>query len=358
MADWSKRGEINGDVVFFASAQPELERGAPEVFIWDLDKTYLDTAIDSLSGILNAAIERAFSKKNIPGTDTLLRVLAAEREQRTGNGLFPIYFITASPPQMEERISEKFAFDRIRPLGCFYKDNLKNLRPGRFARLTKHVGYKLQALMQLRLRLAEEVKQVCFGDDSESDAVIYNLYSDICARRLSAVEIRAVLARLFVTGDQVDTILEMQSRIPSRDPVEKIYINLATDTDPEYYFKFGRRTLATYNTYQLALDLYQDNRLSFDGVVLVAEDMIQNYGYTPDELAKSLDELIRRGVLGKTTWEKLSPLLRDRGLVYPGYQPSIAPLKEADVRDGRVYALDGVHEPWLPDRIDYLHDDR
>ncbi|MBX3034493.1 MAG: hypothetical protein KF865_11265, partial [Bdellovibrionaceae bacterium] len=193
MADWRARAELFGDVVFFRSSTPEIEKSSPEVFVWDLDKTYLDTTIDSLSGLLQAVIERAFSKKNIPGTDTLLRTLAQERAMRTGSQLFPIYFITASPPQMEARITEKFVFDNIRPLGCFYKDNLKNLRPGRFWRLTKQVGYKLQALMQLRVRLADEVRQVCFGDDSETDAVIYNLYSDICARRLSAAEIRAVL---------------------------------------------------------------------------------------------------------------------------------------------------------------------
>ncbi|MBX3033080.1 MAG: hypothetical protein KF865_04080, partial [Bdellovibrionaceae bacterium] len=124
------------------------------------------------------------------------------------------------------------------------------------------------------------------------------------------------------------------------------------------YFKFGRRTLATYNTYQLALDLYQDNRLSFDGVYAVAEDMIQNYGYTPDELTKSLDELVRRGVLGRGAWEKLKALLADRGLTYPGYEPSMAPMKEKETRDGRVYSLEGHQEAWLPERIDYLHDDR
>lgn len=348
MSDWKTRAEINGDVVFFSSVQPEAEKTSQEVFIWDLDKTYLDTTIDSLGGLWQAVIERAFSKRNVPGTDTMLRALAQEREQATGSLIFPIYFITASPPQMEERIAEKFAFDSIRPMGCFYKDNLRNLRPGRFWRLTKQVGYKLQALLQLRLRLQEDVRQVCFGDDSESDAVIYNLYSDICARRLSAGEIRRVLARYFVTGEQVDRILEMQARIPNQDPVQRIYINLATDTDPEYYDRFGRRTLATYNTYQLALDLFQRQRLGLDGVYSVAEDMIQNYDFTPDELTQSLDELIRRGVLRQEAWENLRPFLVDRGLIYPGYEPRVAPRKEGDVE----------HEPWRPDRIDYVHDDR
>lgn len=356
--DWRKRAEMYGDVVFFGGTQPEVERSCREVFVWDLDKTYLDTRIDSLSGLVQAILERAFTKRNIPGTDTLLRTLAQEREMKTGSQIFPIYFITASPPQMEERITEKFQYDNIRPLGCFYKDNLKNLRPGRFWRLTKQVGYKLQALMELRCRLGPDVKQVCFGDDSETDAVIYNLYSDICARRLSAADIRNVLGKMFVTGEQVDTILTLQAQAPEQDPVEKIYINLATDTDPEYYEKFGRRTLATYNTYQLALDLYQDGRLSFEGLYSVADDMISHYDYTPDELTKSLDELIRRRILSRGVWEKLKPLLSERGLTYPGYQPSIAPLREVDVREGRVYALEGQHEPWLQPRIDYLHDDR
>lgn len=358
MSDWHSRSEVSGDVVFFRSTNPETEKSSSEVFVWDLDKTYLDTKIDSISGLFQAVIERAFSKRNIPGTDTLLRTLAHEREEKTGSKLFPIYFVSASPPQMEERVSEKFAFDNIRPFGCFYKDNLKNLRPGRFGRLTKQVGYKLQALMQLRARLADEAKQVCFGDDSETDAVIYNLYSDICARRLSANEIRRVLTALFVSGEQVDQILDLQSKVAETDPVEKIYINLATDTDPEYYFKFGRRTLATYNTFQLALDLYQDQRLSFSGIYAVAEDMIQNYDFTPDELTKSLDELIRRGVFGRTAWEKIREDLSAKGLVYPGYEPTMVPFREAEVRDGRVYLLEGQHESWLPERIDYLHDDR
>lgn len=358
MADWQDRAEVNGDVVFFRGTQPEVEKAAQEVFIWDLDKTYLDTRIDSLGGIVTAAIERAFSKKNIPGTDTLLRTLSQERIDAGASALFPIYFITASPPQMEERISEKFSFDNIRPLGCFYKDNLKNLRPGRFGRLTKHVGYKLQALMQLRVRLGPQVRQICFGDDSESDAIIYNLYSDICARRLSTGEIRTVLSKLFVTGEQVDTIMSLQAQIPSMDPVARVYINLATDTDPEYYFKFGRRTLATYNTFQLAIDLFQNRRLTLDGVFAVAEDMIQNYGYTPDELIQSIDELIRRGVLGAKSFGALSEYLIRKSLLYPTFRPALPPGAEKQEEDGWVQLLEGVLEPWHPERIDYLNDDR
>lgn len=358
MADWRTRAEINGDVVFFHYASEGVEKSNEEVFVWDLDKTYLDTSIDSLSGLMQTILERAFNKRNIPGTDTLLQSLSLFRKEKKGQTYFPIYFITASPPQMEERISEKFAIDEIHLLGCFYKDNLKNLKPGRFWRLTKQVGYKLQALMQLRMRLHPEVRQICWGDDSESDAIIYNLYSDICARRISANEIRRILEKLYVSGDQVDTILLLQSQINTHDPVEKIYINLATDTDPDYYLKFGRRTLATTNTFQVALDLYQDQRLDLEGLHSVLQDMLTNYDYTPEELTQSYNELIRRGVLGLAAYEKTKPFLTEKKLLFPDFVPSVAPLKEKTVHEGKVFELEGVHEPWVHEHIDYLNDYR
>lgn len=358
MADWRERSEMNGDVVFFRYVSEGMEKSHEEVFLWDLDKTYLDTTIDSLSGLMTTILEKALNKKNVPGTNTLLQSLSEYRKQQKGYMYFPIYFITASPPQLEERISEKFALDNIRPFGCFYKDNLANLRPGRFWRLTKQVGYKLQALLQLRTRLGEKVRQICWGDDSETDAIIYNLYSDICSRRLGANEIRMTLEKLNVAGDQVDTILELQAGIPENDPVEKIYINLATDTDPDYYLKFGRRTLATYNTFQVALDLFQDRRIGLDGLYSVLQDMIYNYGYTPEELMKSFDEFIRRGVLGQKAYEETRAFFVEKGLLYPSYEPTVAPLKEKVITEGRVYEMEGAHEPWIPEHIDYLHDYR
>jgi len=358
MTDWQERAEIEGDVVAFRYINPGIEKANLEVFVWDIDKTYLDTTIDSLRGLLQTILEKALNKQNVPGTKALLQSLAAFEREKKGHRYFPIYFISASPPQMEERIYEKFIIDELRPLGAFFKDNLKNLRPSRFWRLTKQVGYKLQALLQLRVRLHPEVKQICWGDDSESDAIIYNIYSDICVRRIGPQEIRTILEKLYVTGDQVDQILNLQAQIPESDPVEKIYINLATDTDPDYYLKFGRRTLATYNTFQVALDLFQDQRLSLGGVYTVAQDMIVNYGFTPEELIASLDEIIKRGVLGKEACDKLFPFLADKKLMSSKYVPSVTPLGTQRAENGKVYELEGVHEPWIPERIEYLNEYR
>lgn len=358
MASWQERSEIQEDVVLFKYQNEGLEKATNEVFVWDLDKTYLDTAIESVGQLLMTIVERAFNKKNVPGTRTLLQVLSQSWTQTHGQTRLPIYFITASPPQMEERISEKFAFDKIRPFGCFYKDNLRNLTPKRFWRLTKQVGYKLHALLLLRSRLNENVKQVCWGDDSESDAVIYNLYSDICARRIGTQDLRQVLKNFLVVGEQIDAILLLQSQIPENDPVEKIYINLAVDTDPDYYLKFGRRTVPTYNTFQVAMDLLQDKRLGLAEVHTVAQDMIFNYGFTPEELGRSFDELVRRRVLGETCTRESIHFFQEKGLFSSPFQTAVTPAKEARVENGKVFDLEGHYEPWVPEHIDYIRDYR
>lgn len=358
MADWRDRCEINEDVVYFRYVTPGVEKNVEEVFVWDLDKTYLDTAIESISQLITTAIERAFNKKNVPGTTTLLQVLAKTWTGAQGQTRFPLYFISASPPQMEARIAEKFTIDDIRPFGCFYKDNLRNLRPSRMWRLKKQVGYKIQALLQLRTKLKDNVKQIFWGDDSESDAIIYNLYSDICARRIGTQDLRNILKNLSVTGEQIDQILLLQSQVPEHDPVEKIYINLAVDTDPDYYLKFGRRTLPTYNTFQVALDLLQDKRIDLDAAHTIAQDMIFNYGFTPEELLRSYDELIRRHVLGESTVAKVSAFFAEKGLFPQGFESAIHPSRETKVQNGKVYELEGHFEPWVPERIDYLHDYR
>lgn len=349
---------MTDDVVYFGYANEGVEKNVKEVFVWDIDKTYLDTTIDSIGGLFSAAVASAFSKRNIPGTNTLLQVFTKRWLERNGQTRFPVFFITASPPQMEERIHEKFVLDGLAPLGCFYKDNLKNLSPKRWWRLTKQVGYKLQALLQLRTKLHPEVRQVLWGDDSESDAVIYNLYSDICSRRIGTQDLRSVLKSFSVTGEQVDRILMLQSQIPETDPVEKIYINLAVDTDPDYYLKFGRRTLPTSQTFQVALDLYQDGLLALDDVYAVAQDMIYNYGYTPEELTRSFDELVRRPVLGEKATKELLQFFIGKGLMHASFETSLAPQKETKIENGRVYELEGHFEPWVPPRIDYVHDYR
>ena len=221
MAEWRKRAKLTDDVVYFAYTAETAAAQAREVYLWDIDKTYLDTKFETFKGLIRTATEKAAQKKNVPASAELVRCLKDAWVKRNGGQSFPIYFITASPPQMERKINEKLELDGVKPYGIFCKDNLPNLRPRRFWRLNKQVGFKIQALLQMRSQLHGHVKLIMFGDDGELDAVIYSLFSDICSRRLDTSELRKVLNAFHVLDVQVDTIFRLQDQIPVHDPVEK-----------------------------------------------------------------------------------------------------------------------------------------
>lgn len=358
MAEWKKRSKKNDEVIYFPSVSDEHALSASVVYIWDVDKTYLDTKFETFRGLIRTATEKATQKKNIPGAAKLVQNIKEAWIKKNNSPHFPIYFITASPPQMEKKIREKLSMDGVKPFGIFCKDNLPNLRPRRFWRLNKHVGYKLQALLQMRSLLKEDVRLILFGDDGESDSVIYSLFSDICSRRLDSSELRKILNAFHVLDDQIDNMYRILENLPVNDPVEKIYINLVEDTDAEYYLKFGRRTLPTSNSLQIALDLCQDHRLEPIHVVTVAQDLISQYGYTTEEIERSFDDMVRRQKIGESLCRELIPIFKEKNLFSSGYQPSMKPKAVNESVDGAVISLEGAFEPWVPERIDYLNDYR
>jgi hypothetical protein len=199
------------------------------------------------------------------------------------------------------------------------------------------------------------VKLILFGDDSESDAVVYSLFSDICKRRLRPEEINSILEALHVLPEQRRRILSLQELTEDYDPVEKIYINLVADTDPDYYAKFGRRVLATFTSLQAALDLLADGRISLQAAVIVARDMITNYGFTPEELAKNLDDLNKRGFLRPETEAQILPVFKEEGLLPKHFSPAFRPTKALQKIGEKIL---GIEDPWIVEKIDYLNDFR
>jgi hypothetical protein len=350
MAEWKKRGKKTDEVVYFPFGDEKTLASATEVYVWDLDKTYLDTQFQTVRGLWRTAVEKAAQKKNVPGTAELVTGLKESWNARWPKDAFPIFFITASPPQLELRIARKLEIDGVRPFGIFCKDNLANLRPRRFWRLSKHVSFKLQALLQMRSYLGDEVDLILFGDDGESDAIIYSLFSDICARRSNSEELRKTLSFYSVTDDQIDNLLRFQDLFKPHDPVKKIYINLAEDTDSDYYLKFGRRCVPTYSSFQAAVDLAQDKRLEIPHLISIGRSLLQKFGYSNEQLDKNFDDLIRRGVLRDDAVTMLVPKLIDAGILTPEFTPTVEPKTREQI--------DASFDPWVPERIEYLRDYR
>lgn len=353
---WNLRSTTQLDVVCFDYSIGSDLTQFNEVYVWDLDKTYLDTKIDSFKGLMRAIFEKSQTKKNIPGANELIKSIARYRSKHLSETIFPLFFVSASPPQMENKIKEKFSLDGLNPLMMFYKDNLKNIAPKRFSFLKKQIGYKVHALMQLRLLLNPDVKMLCFGDDSESDAIIYTLFSDICARRHTPGDLVNLLDELDINQQQADEIIRLQSLIEVQDPVEKVFINLATDTDPQYYLKFGRRCLATYDSFQIALDLVQDQRLSLEELGQVIDEMKIKFQFTNDQLVWSFTDLVKRRVLGLSSFEMIKNYLIEKKIMSQNWKSPAEPFREKRVIAGKVYDLDGYSEPWIRSDVDYIND--
>ena len=285
----------------------------PLIFRWDLDKTYLKSEFDSLRQLVWVPFEKAHDKVAVPGVVPLIKGL---RETATQAGReVRVHFMSASPPQIAKAIKQKLALDGIEYDGIVFKNQLQHLVRGRFRNLREQVGFKLTELLKSRSDMPAGSRELLFGDDWESDPIIYSLYADILAGRIASDELGDVLRSI---GVDPRLIVEAQARaaVAQRDEaVEKIYINLERRTPPTTFRCFGPRLVPTFNYFQTAACLFADGYLTLPAVVRVAEAMVQDAGYTPGSLANSLADIARRGHLQAATTIAVREYLRAHSLM-------------------------------------------
>jgi hypothetical protein len=280
---------------------------ARHVFRWDLDKTYLRTDFDSLRGLLRTALEKASDKRAVPGAPALLRALRA-----AGKGAHRICIISGSPEQMRPVLEAKLALDRVEYDEFVLKPNLRNLLRGRFRALRAQVPYKLPALLRSRTREAAPAETL-FGDDAESDAIVYSLYADVVSGRLDGAALAPILAAGHAYDDQMTETLELASSVAKGDVVRRILIHLDRRSPTGQFERFGARLVPIYNYFQAALVLYADGQLGAADVLVVAREMLASDEYSISSLANSLQDLLRRRRLRRDDAVRLS--LETQGLV-------------------------------------------
>lgn len=265
---------------------------AGDVFVWDLDKTYLRTKFETFRDLMRTAFQKAADKTTYPGATPLLRAL-----RRGPNGVRPIYFVSASPPQLREKILEKFALDGVEIDGIYFKDNFKNVRPGRFARLREQMGYKLLALLDLRARLPIAAVETMFGDDAETDAAVYAIYSEVIERRMAGWPLVEFLRKQGVFPDESARIAWRARRIPTRESIRRVFITVHRSIDPRYFRRYGHRITGTRSYFQTALALHAEQRVTMDDVAAIAEEIRGRGGLSSYELTLQLDDLRRRAII-------------------------------------------------------------
>ena len=260
---------------------------------WDLDKTYLRSRFDTLKELLNAALETPEEKRAVPGAAAVLRELSGRGAR--------VHILSGSPRQMRSKLSAKLELDGVRYDELTLKPNLSNLARLRFRALRDQLGYKLPELLSARARdLQHEYGrrhplEILVGDDSESDAFVYSLYADICAGSLDLTTLERVLEVGEAYSGAIRDCRAALPRIAEHDVVDRILIHLDGQTPPSRFRHYGSRLVPFYNYFQAACVLVERRVLSPEAVLRIGSEFLEQHGFTPDSLARSYLDLLRRG---------------------------------------------------------------
>lgn len=278
------------------------------VCTFDLDKTYLDTRFESLRKLVRIPFEKAEEKRNIPGVAAVVREL--RRGPEGSHVPVPIYFISGSPEGMHKVVAEKLKLDGVAFDGILFKNWRAAVKKLQFKKIIDKIGFKLAALIYARSVFPMKAQELLFGDDSEYDATIYALYSDIVSGALEHYEVMTILKKWQVAPDEMQLISENLKRLKDsgfkyRDVVSRIFIHLEQGTPAHYHTTLSEKVVPTQNYFQTAVILYKMDAINRAGLFRVISDMIRNYKFGVTEFTSSTEDLLRRGLIDRGEARKL-----------------------------------------------------
>jgi hypothetical protein len=284
------------------------------VVISDIDKTYLVTQIESLGGLIRAALEAPERKENVPGFAILLRALRRGAEAEPSKT--PIVFLSASPPQMRQKLLAKMELDGVEHNGIILKNQMQHVRNAEFKRLTEQIGYKLSALLCLWAELPPKCKLILFGDDSEKDPVIFSIFGEILSRNIYGQKLYQLLTYLNVYREDALKISWFSRSIKSSEnPVRAVFINMVSGNNPHHYRKLSPDFYPTENTLQSAFVLFEHGLIRSRAVKSIAKDLVYHHDHDPLELLETLVEGEKRSYYSKDTLHMLCSLLAKESLL-------------------------------------------
>ncbi|MEL6348990.1 MAG: hypothetical protein AAFV53_38150 [Myxococcota bacterium] len=254
---------------------------------------------------MRAATEPAAEKRAVPGAPALIRHLRDRDDAR-------LFILSGSPTQMREVLEEKLRLDGVRYDGLILKDNLSNLRRGRFRAIRGQFGYKLPQLLISRRGMGRAVRETLFGDDAEVDALIYSVYADVLAGRLRSAQISRIMESAGAYPDRIDSALESIAALPTGEVVERIFIHLERGTPPGKFSVLGHRVVPVFSWWQAALVLFGEHRLSHDGLMEVLQEVISAEGLTDWSVAGLAQDMVLRGHLSAAILDRLPGALGKR----------------------------------------------
>jgi len=261
------------------------------VYRWDLDKTYLRTEFDTVRDWVRTAFETARDKQTVPGAGALLREIR-------GADPFGIYIVSGSPEQLRRVLEAKLRLDGVRWDGLVLKPQLTNILRGRFRFIKEQIAYKLGAMLETRAQLPADTEEMMFGDDAEADALIYCLYADLAAGRVTPALFMRVLESAGAYPDAITRLVRLAEQIARGGRTRRIFIHLDRVSNVDAFTDLGTRVCTFHNYFQPAMVLMRHGALDPLSVVRVGGELLAEHGFTPDALVASLGDLARRGQIG------------------------------------------------------------
>lgn len=278
---------------------------------WDLDKTYLDSRFETLSGMVRLGLERPEEKVTVPGARELLLALGRDAPERAAAR---ICIVSGSPSSMRAVLEDKLRIDGVRWQEFHLKPQWDNLRRGRFRAIREQVGYKLPLLLESRALGGGP--ETLFGDDAEADVLIYSLYAELLAGRAAESDMLAVLRAAGAYPEDIDRCRLALARAPRGDDVETIFLHLDRQVPPARIRPFGPRVVPIWNYFQAALVLYARNHIDAAAVVAVTRAVLAAKEHSPEELANLFQDLVRRGHLPASAMQRLGLDVQDMPSVH------------------------------------------
>jgi len=221
------------------------------VFVWDVDKTYLETRFSQLKGLAQIPFEFGIDKRAVAGTPELLQAL----RRGPGGVLRPLHFVSASPYQLADALARKLLLDGVEWDGVTFKNPLRLLVTGHPSQLREQVGFKLTALLLLAKELPAGATLHLFGDDVEHDPRAFALAADVIAGRTRGPALGEVLRGIGVHGDYVDGIRQLADEVVPREAVERLWIRLVRAPDGSRIATFDDRVVGWTSAGALATAL-------------------------------------------------------------------------------------------------------
>ncbi|MFN2426409.1 MAG: phosphatase domain-containing protein [Candidatus Binatia bacterium] len=295
---------------------------------WDLDKTYLVTDTESLRSLLRIPFERAQDKRAFPGVAALVKQLrrsSAERGATTS-----VNFVTASPPQIGRAIRQKLHLDGIEIDEIRFKNQIHHLVRGQLDALREHIGFKLSELLQSARAGRRDGEELLFGDDWESDPLIYSMYADVIEGRLSWTRLEGLLDKAGVSGTAyLHTIRECVERDGPRRRVRAICVLRARPRTSADFEPFGPRMFWFDSYLECALILHALGDLDARGVVEVtaASDV------EPEIVGVAFEALLDAGLMPRVEAGSLWRRAHTRWRVSRGHAPLAPPAERPPIPD-------------------------